>query len=154
MSFFAVEPTQDNQNVITSSAFWPSVDTAKLRDTMRLDGTVTDERLVHATINAVSAVNSELSEWRKQHQDDGHETLASIPAEQINDESVLVHLYARAIYALTRASLVERMRDYDTTGNGDHVVESLEQTITDLRRDARYAIRDMLGINHTTVELI
>lgn len=59
MSFFAVEPTQDNQQIIQSSVFWPDIDTAKLRAAMRLDGTVTNERLIHSTINAVSSVNSE-----------------------------------------------------------------------------------------------
>ena len=103
MSFFAVEPTQDSQQIIQSSDFWPDIDTAKLRATMRLDGTVTDERLIHSTINAVSSVNSELKEWRQQKVTEGYESLEAVPAEQINSESVYVHLYARAIYSLTRA---------------------------------------------------
>ncbi|WP_224798162.1 head completion/stabilization protein [Idiomarina abyssalis] len=154
MSFFAVEPTQDDQQIIQSSAFWPDIDTAKLRETMRLDGTVTDPRLIHSTISAVSSVNSELSQWRQEKQAEGHNTLDAVPAEQINNESVYVHLYARAIYSLTRANLIERLRDYDTTGAGDSDVDALADTITNLQRDARFAIRDILGKNHSTVELI
>jgi|TARA_Y100001963_G_scaffold160241_1_gene269524 hypothetical protein len=154
VSFFAVEPTQDSQQIIQSSDFWPDIDTAKLRATMRLDGTVTDERLIHSTINAVSSVNSELKEWRQQKVTEGYESLEAVPAEQINSESVYVHLYARAIYSLTRANLIERLRDYDTTGAGDNDVDALADTITNLHRDARFAIRDILGKNHSTVELI
>lgn len=154
MSFFAVEPTQDDQQIIKSSAFWPDIDTAKLRETMRLDGTVTDPRLVHSAISAVSSVNSELAQWRKEKQAEGHNSLDAVPAEQINSESVYVHLYARAIYSLTRANLIERLRDYDTTGAGDNDVDALADTITNLHRDARFAIRDILGKNHSTVELI
>ena len=77
MSFFAVEPTQDSQQIIQSSAFWPDIDTAKLRATMRLDGTVTDERLIHSTINAVSSVNSELKEWRQGKLTEGYEAKIS-----------------------------------------------------------------------------
>lgn len=154
MSFFAVEPTQDDQQIIQSSAFWPDIDTAKLRETMRLDGTVTDPRLIHSTISAVSSVNSELSQWRQEKQAEGHNSLDAVPAEQINSESVYIHLYARAIYSLTRANLIERLRDYDTTGAGDNDVDALADTITSLHRDARFAIRDILGKNHSTVELI
>ncbi|WP_372941399.1 head completion/stabilization protein [Shewanella sp.] len=154
MSFFAVEPTQDNQHIIQSSDFWPNIDTAQLRATMRLDGTVTDERLIHSAINAVSSVNSELKEWMQDKKTAGYDSLQLVPAENINGESVYVHLYTRAIYSMTRANLIERLRDYDTTGAGDNDVNALEDTITNLHRDARFAIRDILGKNHSTVELI
>ena len=154
MSFFAAEPSPVPGQTIVSHAFWPIIDTAQLREVMRLDGTVTDARLAHAAINAVANVNADLSMWKAQQVNHGYQVLAEIPAEQINNQSVLLHHYARAVYCLARANLIERLRDYDATKQGETRAESLEQTIIDLRRDARFAVRAILGIPHTTVELI
>lgn len=156
MSFFAAASEIQNpiEANVESGPFWPVVNVSKLREVMRLDGTVTTPRLQNATINAVASVNSELREWRIKHQSAGHDCLADIPGEIINAESVYSHLYARAIYCLTRANLVERLRDYDTTKSGADATEPLDLTITNLRRDARFAIRDMLGIPHLTAELL
>lgn len=156
MSFFAAPSEVQNpeEGTVQSGDFWPTISLEKLRETMRLDGTVTHPRLLHATISAVASLNAELREWRIKQQANGYETLASVPAEKINDESVYLHLYARATFCFARANLIERLRDYDTTKAGADAAEPLDQTVNDLRRDARFAIRDMLGVTHLTVELI
>ncbi len=46
------------------------------------------------------------------------------------------------------------MRDYSATGDGAERADALTPTADEYRRDARWAIRNILGIAHTTVELI
>ena len=77
-----------------------------------------------------------------------------VEAEEINGESELKQLYLRAVYATTKANLIERYRDYDATGDGHKSADKLELSADDLYRDARFAIRDIIGETHTTVELI
>lgn len=153
MSFIATAPSSAPKT-ITNSEFWPDIDLAKLRDAMRLDGTVTNERLEHAVINAALQANSDLKDWRIGQQILGFEGLEQVPAEQINGQSIYLQLYLRAVYCVAKANLIERYSDFDSTAKGLKAGEVLSDSVDDLRRDARFAIRDMLGESHVTVELI
>jgi hypothetical protein len=139
---------------ITNDGWFPDLDGALLRDALRLDGSVTDARLEVATVNALIEVNCELDLYRRARQEQGHANLAAVPASQLQGESFLVHLYRRAIACSVGAELAERYRDYSATGDGADRAEALSQTPDEYRRDARWAIRNIIGIPHTTVELI
>ncbi|TWC15704.1 head completion protein GPL [Pseudomonas sp. SJZ085] len=139
---------------INTDAFWPSIDLDQLRATLRIDASVTAPRLETAAVAAAISVNRELSEWRARQEAAGHAELADVPGDKINDVSVLEHLYRRAIEAATGAEVCERYRSYDTTNSGNQNAENLTPNIDDYRRDLRWAVRDFLGINRTTVELI
>ncbi|MGL5974645.1 MAG: head completion/stabilization protein [Aeromonas sobria] len=154
--FLATNPTPPaaEEGDITSAPFWPAISLSDLRETVRLDGTVTTARLTHAVIDAITSVNQDLALWRTARESEGHATLAAVPAEPINGGSVYLHSYRRAIYAMTRANLLERYADYSATGDGVKGAEAKIISSDDLYRDARFAIRDILGTTHTTVELI
>lgn len=152
--FIATAPTAPDEGEITSSPFWPAISLPDLRETVRLDGTVTTARLTHAVIDAITSVNRDLADWRNARQAEGHTTLAAVPNEVINNESVHLHSYRRAVYAMTRANLLERYTDYSATGDGVKGADAKIISSDDLYRDARFAIRDILGTTHNTVELI
>lgn len=139
---------------ITNDGWFPDLDGAQLRAGLRLDGSVTDARLEVAAVNALIEVNRELSLYRRAREEEGHASLADVPASKLQGESYLVHLYRRAIACSVGAELAERMRDYSATGDGAERAEALTPTADEYRRDARWAIRSILGIAHTTVELI
>jgi hypothetical protein len=154
MSGFIATGNTPETYVITNDGFWPDIDGATLRAAIRLDGSVSDARLEVAAVNALIQVNQELRGLKTSHQADGHAALADVPADRINDESCLVLLYRRAIYCTTAAELSERYRSFDSTAEGNRNAEELTPSIDEYRRDARYAIRDLLGVGHCTVELI
>ncbi|WP_019411168.1 head completion/stabilization protein [Pseudomonas psychrophila] len=139
---------------INTDPFWPSIDLDALRATLRIDASVTPARLETATITAAINLNRELKDWRTQQQLAGYSTLTDVPAEQVQNVSVLVHLYRRAIEAATGAEVCERYRSYDSTKAGNNNAEDLTPTVDDYRRDLRWAVRDFLGLNRSTVELI
>ncbi|MGY6039056.1 head completion/stabilization protein [Aeromonas sp. AE23HZ002T15] len=152
--FIANAPTAPAEGEITSSPFWPAISLADLRETVRLDGTVTTARLTHAVIDAITCVNRDLADWRTARQAEGHTDLTVVPSERINNESAHLHSYRRAVYAMTRANLLERYTDYSATGDGVKGADAKIISSDDLYRDARFAIRDILGTTHNTVELI
>ncbi|KHE13110.1 Gpl [Aeromonas hydrophila] len=152
--FIANAPTSPAEGEIDSSPFWPAISLPDLRDTVRLDGTVTTTRLKHAVIDAITSINRDLADWRRAREAEGVATLAAVPGELINNESAHLHSYRRAVYAMTRANLLERYTDYSATGDGVKGVDAKIISSDDLYRDARFAIRDILGTTHNTVELI
>ena len=152
--FIANATTSPAEGEIDSSPFWPAISLPDLRETVRLDGTVTTARLKHAVIDAITSVNRDLADWRRAREAEGVATLAAVPGEVINGESAYLHSYRRAVYAMTRANLLERYTDYSATGDGVKGADAKVISSDDLYRDARFAIRDILGTTHTTVELI
>lgn len=154
MSFIAVPPTTPDEAVIENDGFFPDINPATARAQMRIDGTVTTERLTEALVDAMASVNADLDAWKLTHAAAGHATLADVPASSLNGISALVQRYLRAVRCLAAANLVERFRSFDTTNDGHLYADRLDATIDDLRRDARWAVRDILGQRRTTVELI
>ncbi len=154
MSGFVAGGSTPTANHINTDSFWPSIDLDKMREALRIEASVTAARLETAVVAAAISVNRELGKWRTQQQAAGHATLAAVPAETINSESELVHLYARAIQAAAGAEVCERYRSYDSTGTGDNKAEALQFNIDEYRRDQRWAIRDLLGVGRMTVDLI
>ncbi|TAL53833.1 head completion/stabilization protein [Pandoraea sp.] len=153
MSFIASSPGSPSRTLLANDGFFPAIDLAALRAVQRLDGTVTHERLAHETIEAMLAVNSELAAWRAAQQAAGHATLAEVPARAVDGTSALVLRYRRAVYCLAHASLIERYRNFDATGARAEATSELPPA-DELRRDARWAVRDILGRARGTVALI
>lgn len=158
MSFIATEPSTDpaqpaGDAIVTNDGFFPDIDLVKLRDAMRLDGTVTAARLRDAAIAAVISVNDELTAWKAGQIAAGIEALADIPPK-IGGIGVQMSRYLAAVHRTAKADLTERYRDFDTTKTGATEADKLDCTIGDDRRAARWAVRDMLGLPRSTIELI
>jgi hypothetical protein len=159
MSFLANPPTptvteEPDEAVVTNDGWFPDIDPADLRARTKLDGSVTPGRLRKSIINAVISVNRELAQYKDEQLASGCSQLQDVASAQVDGMSYKVVLYMRAIYASVEAEMVERYRDFDTTGAGDKEADKLTPRIDELRRDLRWAISDLLDIRRTTVELI
>lgn len=160
MSFIAnAAPASDTPDpaVVENDGWYPDINLSDMRDAMRLDGTVTDPRLKQAIVDAILHVNSELRPWQADQQNTGYESLATVPAGTVNRESTLIAFYRRAVYSTAKADLIERYRDYDSTASSLTDKKSMEWLNTapdDQRRNAHWAIADILRRTHVTVELI
>lgn len=149
-----VEGEVDMQAFIDSGPFWPNINPGQARLEMRLDGTVNATRLRTALIEAVALVNTELDAWATQQQASGHTTLAETTDKQIDQVSINVLRYNRAVYCYAAANLQERLRNFDTTNEGHIRADAVSDPIDDHRRDARWAVSDIMGRSRTVVELV
>ncbi|MCG8708844.1 head completion/stabilization protein [Brenneria sp. 4F2] len=126
--------------VIKNTFFWPDVETDTLRKLMRLENTVTPERLRHAALTAIAEVNAELYLYREAQISAGFRQLSDVPAEQIDGQSEKQIHYLRAVSTIATASLYERYRGYDASAKGNNKADALDGTIDELWRDARWSI--------------
>jgi hypothetical protein len=62
---------------------------------------VTTSRLKQAVIEGVSHTLDQLADW--QAAAGGYTRLADVPAVRVNDESVKVHRFRRAVFSIARA---------------------------------------------------
>lgn len=139
---------------LTNDGFWPDIDLSDLRESQRIEAAVTNARLETAVVNAMITANRELRARKLRYQAEGHTNLEAVPTDEIGGLSILATLYKRAIYSAVSAEIAERYRSYDATNSGSGKAEEETPTIDDYRRDSRFALRDLLGVSRTTVELL
>ena len=154
MQFVAPGKATGTPEIIPNNSFWPDIDLATFRSVMRVDGTVTPQRLKQVVLTAMAEVNAELYPWREQQELRGFNGLADVPAEQLAGRSVRLHHYENAVWCWARAVLNERYQDFDATAAAAKRGEELEDATGDLWRDARWAISRVQNAPHCTVELI
>jgi len=143
--------------IVENDGWFPDIDLQHMRDAMRLDGTVTAPRLTQAVAEAILHVNQELDTWQDEQLDAGYIALEAVPANKVNRESKLVIHYRRAVYSTAKADLLEKYRDYDSTAStmaDKKTLEWLDNSPAEQRRNAHWAIADILQRHHLTVELI
>ncbi|MBY5969924.1 head completion/stabilization protein [Halomonas denitrificans] len=139
---------------IENNGFWPSLDPQDYRSAERVDGSITDARVAMALRVAMADINRQLADWQQDRQASGSSTITDVEAPGWMPPDSYALLYRRAIYATATASLMERYRDHSATGEGDERGEAKDLAADDYRRDARWAVSEILGKAHTTVELI
>lgn len=160
MSFVARPPASEieqppaEETIIGNDGFFPDIDPAAVREAARIPTSITPARLRAAIIGAIMSVEIDLRAFAAASIAAGHATLADVPATQLGGESVQLFRYSRAVALYAKAELIERHRDFDTTAAGGGQADELTPTIGELRRDAMHAIRDMLGVTRTVVDLI
>lgn len=152
--FVAVGQDPAAQSPLANDPFWPAIDPDHFRLVMRIDGTVTAERVRDSLADAMLSTNGELAAWQAAQLDAGYATAASTPSASIDGEHAHLVRYRRAVYSFAAAELAERYRSFDATDDGHQYADRIEANIGDLRRAARWAISGILGIARTTVELI
>lgn len=129
-----------NSNAICPDRFFPAVDLKALRLAMRIDSNITTERLKQACLAAIYQINDELA------------ALSQASTEELNQHQR--YHYLNAVYCLTAASLYERYASYDLTNDGEKRMAILDQSVDDLRRDARFSVRTLLGKRKITAALL
>ncbi|MGP9466755.1 head completion/stabilization protein [Halomonas sp. TP35] len=155
MSFtgYTTNPPSKRLEIIINNGFWPDIDPNEYQEEERVAG-VTEARIRQSLRAAVADINRQLANFQHQQQQAGRMAWDAIPLEPWQSPGDVQLLYTRAVYAQTQADLLQRYRDASATGKGDERGEAKDLAADDYRADARWAIAELTGRNHTTVELI
>ncbi len=145
---FNTSNTSENK-IIKNDGFFPDVSTQQIRESVRLDGSVSDPRLKDAITTAILEVNKQLRSLK-----DKASELSALATTEIDGRPDTELLYFRAVYSAVAADINEKYGNYDSTHEGQKKLSELEPTVNDHRRNLRWAIRDLLGVNRCTVDLI
>ncbi|WP_443750389.1 head completion/stabilization protein [Asticcacaulis solisilvae] len=149
------EPASPDGTMVLGEEFWPAVDLNHFRDTMRIGAsTIPDARLTEALQVAIADVQEDLADWRATQEAAGYDTLATVPSPPIGAETRLTFRWRRAVYSYATADLSETHQDITATAAGAGQSEAMGPSVGDHRRNALHAIRDILGVGRSTVELI
>lgn len=139
---------------MTGDAFWPGLSISGFQSEMRIPEEVDPARLRAALRGGMLQIRGELRLWKAGHVLAGAATLAAVDSEEIDGEPAVELLYRRAVFHAAAAELAETHSDIAATGDGQERNEARRDAAGELRRLATLAIRDMLGVTRTSVELI
>ncbi|WP_110687029.1 head completion/stabilization protein [Salinicola aestuarinus] len=139
---------------ISNAPFWPDIDPTAFRDAHRIDGTVTPRRVTDVLLTAIATTNRVLRHWQAKQVEAGYPVLDAVPTPDWQPFGVYPALYQRAVFAEAHAQLLERYRDYDATAATRDRGDLHDETADTYRRDARWAVSEIAGRSHVTVELI
>lgn len=146
-------PPSQPLETISNNGFWPDIDPNQFIDEERVHN-VTPPRIRQSLRAAIADVNRQLASYQSSQQENGRAVIDDVPIEPWQTPGDLQLLYLRAVYAQAQADLLERYRDTSATGEGDKLGEAKDLAADDYRADARWAVAELTGRNHTTVDLI
>lgn len=153
-------PNDTSDQIIKNIAFYPDIAVAAFRTAVRLQDTITDDRVLEALRSALIDANTELAAWKAVQELAGYATIQDVPSDDhrldgdVGEYTALTHHYFAAVYSFTKAALLSKYRDSDITPEGAKRADEFENTEEDYRREGRKAISRILGIPVMTVELI
>lgn len=157
-AFVATAPTAAPPNspadTIGNDGWFPDLLLSDLRAIVRLDGTVTDDRLRDAVRFAMLHVNDQLRGFQEREQAKGTASLQQVSDRQLDGKNRLCLLYLRAVASWAKADLLERYRSLDITDAGQRRADDQTAAIDEQRRNTSWAIREIQSLPRSVVELI
>lgn len=139
--------------IVKNNAFFPDVSSNQVRQVVRLDGSITNDRLLHEIKNAMLECNRLLSSLQAKASnltELNTDTIGGAGDEQ-GDKEIL---YFRAVASCCAALLLEKYRSYDSSGDGQNRADDVGISAAEHRRNQRYAIRDLLDTPRMKVMLL
>ena len=149
----STNPPSPTLEIIINNGFWPDIDPNDFREEERVTN-VTPPRIRQSLRAAIADINRQLANFQHAQQQAGRMAWDAIPPQPWQSLGDVQLLYTRAVYAQAQADLHERYRDYSATGESRMRAETIETAADDYRADARWAVAELVGRTHTTVELI
>lgn len=156
-SFIAVprSPASPANSIVEGDGWYPDIDCNAMRDALRLGEMVTHARLSGAIEGAQVTVEGELADWRTGWERAGAANLEAVePDRKSGGIHRLTLIYTRAVRFHAAAELSETHRDLTATQDGQARAETEATTAEEYLRRATHAVRDILGVTRTVVELI
>lgn len=135
--------------------FWPELSFDEMREIARVgNGVITGPRMVFALKNAALRVGRDLASKYAAWQIEGYSKLENVPSAEFDGETELVFLWKSAVYNYAAASLVKTHQDVSASNDGVNRSEDILPNAKKYETEALAAIRQIKGINRTTVDLI
>ena len=149
MGFVANGNNTPSHIQIKSDPFYPIILLDQIRKIVRIDSAVTNDRLQQTIIEEVIDVNRLLKNLKNRAT-----VLSDLSTTEINDQPETDYLYLSAVANGVAAKINENYRNYDSSNSGVKKAGEAEYTVDDYRRNKQWAILQLLGENHSVVELI
>ncbi|AMO56563.1 hypothetical protein GZ77_03855 [Endozoicomonas montiporae] len=145
MSFSGL-PDQAVDSTVSNDGFWPDLDTGEFQKNYRLPaeyelGMVEDNLQL-----GMASVNHTLRKWKAEQQEAGHDSMDSVPSDQIGGDKLTLIYYRRAVFCHAKALLLQQFATTDRREAANNEAKESEETEDKFLEFSRHAITDFLGL--------
>tara|TARA_R110002167_G_scaffold12963_5_gene54875 strand:- start:4889 stop:5383 length:495 start_codon:yes stop_codon:yes gene_type:complete len=134
-------------DVVMFDGWWPSINITAVREAVRIDTTVTPDRLRDSVRHAMLDIAQDLEGWRAQQEAAGHTNLEAVPARrEIDGQSDYLMRFNRAVYSVVGGDVGERQLGSGLTSAGADRAEQLKADVDVHARNVSAAVRAFLGL--------
>ncbi len=134
----------DKDSVVPFDAFYPALSLSHFRKVMRVDDTVSHDRIIEQMQSAILTIAYDIARWRSKQ-----------TVNQLSDlDDAKTTAYRMAVYNRTKALIIENYRDIDTTNDGHAKAESMESRIDSYLQRSREMQRMLTATPRSTIKLV
>ncbi|MGF1764906.1 head completion/stabilization protein [Aliivibrio kagoshimensis] len=153
---FNGSPTTDYQNtVIENDGFWPNLNAGDFEKRRGLPASQDSERIAIAVANAAAEVNLQLEMLKTQYMAEGIVKAVDVVAfPKIDGKNRVVIQYESAVNARAKADLLPDVATVHQRKEGDNLANRSEETKSELLAESQRIIRNMCGLNRSSVALL
>ncbi|NAW84935.1 head completion/stabilization protein [Photobacterium halotolerans] len=143
------------ETLIQNDGFWPDVDAGAFERRRGTPAAQDDERIAYAVANAMASVNLELERLKARYLVEGIAKAVDLEAfPAINGKNRVVIQYEAAVFARAKADLLPDFATVHQKKEGDHLAERSLEAKNELLAESVRILRNMLGHNRSTVDLL
>ena len=154
MTGFSGKQPGFHSGTLTNQPFWPDMSLERLSVDYRIPNDLEYGTVAEHCRQAMTDINLRLYEYRKTQQEKGYTRLDEVPAETVDDESILLMLYRRAVSFRCKATVCRDYPTIDRREPAENQAKSSEETEGLYLRLADEAVRSFLEMSDITVELL
>lgn len=153
---FSGSSGSDYQNtVIENDGFWPNLKAGDFEKRRGLPASQDSERIAIAVANAAAEVNLQLEMLKTQYMSEGIIQAVDIIAfPKIDGKNRVVIQYESAVNARAKADLLPDVATVHQRKEGDNLANRSEETKSELLAESQRIIRNMKGLNRSSVALL
>ncbi|UXI00438.1 head completion/stabilization protein [Photobacterium sp. TY1-4] len=141
--------------VINNDGFWPDINAGDFERRRGTPADQDDENIAYALVAAIAEVNRQLSDQKLKYQEGGVQSASELTSSpSIGGKNAVVIQYERAVFARAKADLLPDFATVHQRNAGNNLAERSAETRSELLAESQRIIRNMCGLNRSTVTLI
>lgn len=150
-TFLPANGATSEDRTVENDGWFPDLTVADCSAGVGVASQHSTDRVAAELLSAMIETNASLAEWRAEQ---SAASLATVPAPAYGGVSEKVTLYARAVFCLVRARMIEVTREHDATAKGHERADLTETNAPYWRQASQEALARLTGRTRTVVELI
>jgi len=140
---------------ITNDSFWPHINAGDFEKRRGVPAAQDSDRIAISLVNAMAEVNLQLKSLKAAYLQQGYSAASAVPANpSIQGKNRIVIQYEAAVFARAKADLLPDIATVHQRKEGDHLADRSEEVKHELLAESERIIRNMCGMNRSTVTLL
>ena len=109
---FSGKQSYPHEGTISNQIFWPEMDLTRFSEEYRIPNDLDEKSVAEHLVQGMTDINFRLSDYRTEQQAAGYDALEEVPAEQVDEESILLVLYRRAVFLQSQGKHLSGLPDH------------------------------------------